>query len=182
MSARGPGGWRKSAFKQKWEVEPLPRATPLSCCSGKSAEPREVSKCQGDFSGRVSGDQLIHCPPLILQEDRDTPQARIPSPRSPSTGKFTALSPNGPQGEDGRSLGRAGGAGTPTMAADQQPPNIIHGASSSDDDRCVPRPSSGRTHGTFTDTISLEFLQRAGEGTEKSILTFISDPRDQGLE
>lgn len=53
------------------------------------------------------------------------------------------------------------------MAADQEPPNIIHGASWSADDRCVPRPSSGRTHGTFTDTILLKFLQREGAGTEK---------------
>lgn len=68
------------------------------------------------------------------------------------------------------------------MAAHQEPHNIIYGASSSDDDRCVPRPSSGRTRGTFTDTILLEFLQREGVGTENSIVTFISDPRDRGLD
>lgn len=33
-----------------------------------------------------------------------------------------------------------------------------------------------------TDTILLEFPQRKGVGTENLIVTFISDPRDQGLE
>lgn len=88
-----------------------------------------------------------------------------PSPRSRSAGRFIALSPNGLQGEDDWSLGVGGERAT--MAADQEPPNIIHGASSSTDARCVPRPSSGRTHSTFTDTILLEFLQREGAGTEK---------------
>lgn len=68
------------------------------------------------------------------------------------------------------------------MAAAQEPHDIIYRASSSDDDGCVPRPSSGRTRGIFTDTIFLEFLQREGVGTENPVVTFISDPRDRGLE
>lgn len=43
VSRRAPG-WRKPACKQKWELEPLPRAAPVSRCSRKSAKPRRLSK------------------------------------------------------------------------------------------------------------------------------------------
>lgn len=72
--------------------------------------------------------------------------------------------------------------GSPTVAADQEPHNLRYRAWSSDNDRCVPRPSSGRTRALYTDPILLEFLQREGVGTGNLMVTFTSDPRDQGLE
>lgn len=45
-----------------------------------------------------------------------------------------------------------------------------------------PGPPQERLAVFYTDTILLDFLLREGVGAENLIMTFISDPRDQGPE
>lgn len=45
-----------------------------------------------------------------------------------------------------------------------------------------PRPPQEGAAALSTDTILPEFLQREGMGAENLMVTFISDPRDQGPE
>lgn len=106
MSKQSPGpnsclwalGMKKVSFQAEMGNRAPPTAAPVSCCSRKSAEPRELSKCHGLFGRRVPGDQLIRWPPpLVLQDDSGTRQAGgSPPPRSRSTEKLRALSPEWP--------------------------------------------------------------------------------------
>lgn len=96
----------------------------------------------------------------------------------------SVLSPDGPPG-DGSWRSRGGGGRRGLSHYGCRPRSsqyTIRGFSQGMMTDVSPGPPQEGPTVLYTDTISLEFLQRKGGGTENLIVTFISDPRDQGPE
>lgn len=142
ISAWGHRRWRKSAVKSKWKTEPLPLAPPgpqgdrtkIREGAGSQAEPKEPFKSHGVF--RAEGlKRSVHPLPTPHVTGRtvklSTPTQGHPAQRCKQTRLLASKFSDLPlMAFKVKVAARVWGAGhSPAVATDQEPHNIIYGAS-----------------------------------------------------